>query len=193
MGKNKGGGKPVNRAREKTNHRQGKGRGGSDDEGDVPQELKDRAAILGCEVWELDKAEAKAAMREANSDSEEDSSDDEETKKPIKASKAKANMAAANRDMPPSSSDEDEGVEVIKEEVNEEEKKEEENDDSSDDDAELERLYGMGRNNNASVAVAPQAKQGYEPKEEAEDGSDESDDDEEDDDAPKQSLDDFLN
>ena len=161
MGKNKGGragggGAGDVRSRDKTNHRQGKGRGGSPDEVAIPQELIDRAAILGCEVWELDKAEQKAAMREANSDSEEDSSDDEETKKPIKASKAKANMAAANRDMPPSSSDEeDEGVEVIKEEVKEEEeeKKGSDEEDSSDDDAELERLYGMGRNNNAEVAV----------------------------------------
>ena len=47
-----GGGKGGdNRARAKVNHRDGRGGRGEDREDDVPQELIDRAAVLGCEVW----------------------------------------------------------------------------------------------------------------------------------------------
>ncbi len=94
-------------------------------------------------------------MKEAGSD-EEDSDLSEESKNAVKPRKAKQNMAAANRDMPPSSSsDEEEGTEAIVEQVNEdeEEKKGEEDDSSEDDDDELERLYGLGKNNNKDVKV----------------------------------------
>lgn len=149
-----GGGKSDHRARDKVDHRGG-GRRGEDCEDQVPQELIERAAKLGCEVWELEKYEAKAQMEEADSDEEEDSDLSEESKQAVKPKKAKANMAAANRDMPPNSSDEDDddATEVIpeEEEKKEEEKVEEQEDDSDDD--ELERLYGMGKNNNKSVKV----------------------------------------
>ena len=97
-------------------------------------------------------------MKEQGSDAEQDSDLSEESKNAVKPRKAKANMAAANREMPPSSSsDEDEGVEAIEEKVNEdeEEKKggDEDEEESSDDDEELERLYGMGKNNNKNVKV----------------------------------------
>ena len=63
--------------------------------------------------------------------------------------------------MPPDSSDEDEGVEMIPEEEEKKgESEEEAEEDSSDDDAELERLYGMGKNNNKNVKVVAQAKGG---------------------------------
>ena len=66
MGKNKGGrggegGRGDQRAREKVDHRAG-GKGNKrgaarDDDDTVPQELIDRAAVLGCEVWEVDEYE----------------------------------------------------------------------------------------------------------------------------------------
>ena len=63
MGKNKGGGNDR-RAREKFDHRGGgkgdkRGAGVENDDVSVPQELIDRAAVLGCEVWEVDEYEAK--------------------------------------------------------------------------------------------------------------------------------------
>ena len=73
-------------------------------------------------------------------------------------------MASASREMPPSDSSEEEGpvTEVIPEEEEKKGESEAEEEDDSDDDAELERLYGMGKNNNKNVAVVPQAKQGKE-------------------------------
>ena len=126
-------------------------------------------------------------MKEQGSDAE-DSDLSEESKKAIKPRKAKQNMAAANREMPPNSSDEedeDDGVEVIVEQNNEEEKKEEEDgeEDSEDDDEELERLYGMGQNNNKNVKVCIQSKQGVEaadPNKVLEDASDDEEEDEDD-------------
>ena len=68
MGKNKGGGHDK-RAREKVDHRGGaRGKGYFDEgadfdaekgaaSGDVPQELIDKAALLGCEVWQIDEYE----------------------------------------------------------------------------------------------------------------------------------------
>ncbi len=93
-------------------------------------------------------------MKEAGSD-EEDSDLSEESKNAVKPRKAKQNMAASNREMPPSSSsDEEEGTEAIVEQVNEdEEEKKEEEESSEDDDEELERLYGLGKNNNKDVKV----------------------------------------
>ena len=121
-------------------------------------------------------------MRERGSDEEDDSDLSEESKAAVKPRKAKANMAAANRedistqdkldhktesilnrDMPPDSSSEEEDEQPRAAAPDEEEKKaESEEEDSDDDDAELERLYGMGKNTNASVKVVPQAKQGKE-------------------------------
>jgi len=60
MGKNKGGGgvggKGDTRSRDKVDHRgggRGNKRGGGDDDpaSEVPQELIEKAAMLGCEVW----------------------------------------------------------------------------------------------------------------------------------------------
>ena len=125
MGKNKnqGGKGGDSRARDKVNHRDGtKGRGGARDNDDhVPQELIDKAAMLGCEVWQIEEFEAKRQMREGDSDEEQDSDLSEESKQAVKARSSKAKNAAAAREMPPDSSDEDEGVEMIPEE---EEKKE---------------------------------------------------------------------
>ena len=108
---------------------------------------------------------------------------------------AQAAMASANRDMPPSSSEEEDGpvTEPIVEAVEEEEKKEPEEDeeDSSDDDAELERLYGMGRNKNNEVKVVAQAKQGREAVPDIDDpnlNDSDDDDDEEESKQPAQSL-----
>ena len=109
---------------------------------------------------------------------------------------AKANMASANREMPPSSSDEEDdgpATEPIVEAVEEEEKKEPEDDEEEDsDDAELERLYGMGRNKNNEVKVVAQAKQGREAVPDIDDpdlGNDsDDDDDEEESKQPAQSL-----
>ena len=155
------------RARGKVNHRDGgKGRGGAmDNEDHVPQELIDKAAMLGCEVWQIDEFEARQQMRERGSDEEQDDSDlSEESKQAVKPRTAKANMASAAREMPPSESSEEEGpvTEVIPEEEEKKGESEAEEEEDSDDDAELERLYGMGRNNNKEVAVVPQAKQGRE-------------------------------
>ena len=103
-----------NRAREKVNHRGNKRRGDDSDDAEVPQELIDKAALLGCQVWEVEEYEQREKMKERDSDEEEDSDLSEESKAAVKPKKAKANMAAANREMPPSSSDEeDEGVEPI--------------------------------------------------------------------------------
>ena len=119
MGKNKGGkGGQDTRAREKVDHRGGgkggKRRGNDSDDAEVPQELIEKAARLGCEVWQIEEFEAREQMKERDSDDEEDSDLSEESKQAVKPKKAKANMAAANREMPPSSSDEeDEGVEPI--------------------------------------------------------------------------------
>ena len=43
----------------------------------MPQELIDKAAILGCEIWEIDEVEERNRMREAG-EGEEDDSDEEE-------------------------------------------------------------------------------------------------------------------
>ena len=61
------------RSRAKVNHRQGKKNICSGDgDGEVPQELIDKAAILGCEVWEVEEYEARAqAGEEDDSDGEE--------------------------------------------------------------------------------------------------------------------------
>ena len=116
--------------------------------------------MLGCEVEQIEEFRARAAMREAGSDEEEDSDLSEESKNAVKPRQAKANMAAANREMPPDSSSEEEGpvTEVIPEEEEKKDESDAEGDDSSDDDAELERLYGMGKNNNKDVKVVAQAK-----------------------------------
>ena len=134
-------------------------------------------------------------MGEADSDEEEDSDLSEESKQAVKPRTAKANMASASREMPPDSSSDEEGpvTEVIPEE---EEKKgeSEEEQDSSDDDAELERLYGMGKNNNTSVKVVAQAKQGQEAAIPDIDALEEEEDSDEDEESkqPAQSLTDFL-
>ena len=47
---------------------------------------------------------------------------------------------------------------MIPEENKEEEKQEDEDEEDDSDDDELERLYGMGKNNNKNVKVVPQAK-----------------------------------
>ena len=111
-------------------------------------------------MWQIEEFEAKEQVRERGCDEEDDSDLSEESKQAVKPRQAKANMASAAREMPPSDSSEEEGpvTEVIPEAEEEEEKKEEgeaEAEDSSDDDAELERLYGMGKNNNKNVAVVP--------------------------------------
>ena len=100
-------------------------------------------------------------------------------------------MASANREMPPSSSDEEDdgpATEPIVEAVEEEEKKEpeDEEEDSDDDDAELERLYGMGRNKNNEVKVVAQAKQGREAVPDIDDPDLGNDSDEDDDEESKQ-------
>ena len=70
------GGPGDSRARAKVNHRQGKKNVCSGDgDGEVPQELIDKAAILGCEVWEIDEYEARA-----QAGAEEDDDSDEEEK-----------------------------------------------------------------------------------------------------------------
>lgn len=105
-------------------------------------------------------------------------------------------MASANREMPPSSSDEEDdgpATEPIVEAVEEEEKKEPEDDEEEEDsdDAELERLYGMGRNKNNEVKVVAQAKQGREAVPDIDDpdlGNDSDDDEEEESKQPAQSL-----
>lgn len=166
MGKNKGGGgKGDQRARDKVDHRGG-GRGTKRGEADetsaaaIPQDLIDKAVKYGCEVWEVEKYEAKNQMREVDSDEEEDSDLSEESKAAIKPRVAKANMAANNREMPPDSSSEEEDEQpraAAKQDPEEEEKKGEDQEEAedSDDDSELERLYGMGRNNNKEVVVVP--------------------------------------
>ena len=105
-------------------------------------------------------------------------------------------MASANREMPPSSSDEEDdgpATEPIVEAVEEEEKKEPEDEEEEEDsdDAELERLYGMGRNKNNEVKVVAQAKQGREAVPDIDDpdlGNDSDDDEEEESKQPAQSL-----
>ena len=161
MGKNRG----TAAKREKVDHRQGKNniRGGGNEIEDlnVPQELIDKAALLGYQVWEVEEYEGRKQMKEASSDDEEDSDLSEESKAalrkpkapPVKASQAKANKAAANREMPPSSSDEEEEDEKRLDEVGEKPAGEDAEDDSDEDDEELERMYGMGRNNNKNVKV----------------------------------------
>lgn len=176
MGKNR-----PNANREKVDHRKGKQvRGGGRDNDDVvPQELIDKAAVLGCQVWEIEEYEARAAMDEVDSDEEVDSDLSEESQAALKASNAKAKKAAANKEMPPISSDEEGEAEEEKKAAP---KGEDEEDESSDDDAELERLYGMGKNNNKNVKV------GAEPEEEEEEESDEEGRQPE-----KVDLNDFLN
>ena len=149
MGKNN-----PNANREKVDHRKGKKnvRGGDREEmsESVPQELIEKAAVLGCEVWQIEEFEKRKAEEEGSDgipeakEGDEDSDLSEESKAAVKPKKAKAKSAAANREMPPSSSEEEE-----------EEKKAAgaQGEESSDDDAELERLYGMGRNNNKSVKI----------------------------------------
>ena len=140
-------------------------------------------------------------MRERGSDEEgEDSDLSEESKNAVKPRQAKNAMASAAREMPPDSSDEEEeekAVEMIPEEnKGEDEEANEEGEDDSDDDEELERLYGMGRNNNKNVKVVPQAKQGNAPVDPTTlDEVDASDDDDEEEEggAQAQSLNDFLN
>lgn len=121
----------------------------------MPQELIEKAAMLGCEVWQIEEFEAKQQMREADSDEEEDSDLSEESKAALKPNKAKANKASAAREMPPSDSSDEEGpvTEIIPEEEEKKGESEPEENDSSDDDDELERLYGMGKNNNKNVKV----------------------------------------
>lgn len=84
----------------------------------MPQELIDKAAILGCEIWQIDEFEARKQMGEVDSDEEEDSDLSEESKQAVKPRTAKANMASASREMPPDSSSDEEGpvTEVIPEE-----------------------------------------------------------------------------
>ena len=68
------GGPGDSRARAKENHRN-QGRGGDEGgDGGVPQELIDKAAILGCEVWEIDEYEARA---QAGAGSDDDSDEEE--------------------------------------------------------------------------------------------------------------------
>lgn len=91
--KNKGGKGGDSRAREKVNHRDGgRGRGDDreDDDGGVPQELIDKAALLGCEVWEVEEYEARQQMKERDSNEEEDSDLSEESKQAVKARNKKA-------------------------------------------------------------------------------------------------------
>ena len=60
--------KHQNRNRNKKDHRGG-GKGQKkkeEEEEDVPQELKDEAARLGCEVWEVEQVKAK--MEQEGSD-----------------------------------------------------------------------------------------------------------------------------
>ena len=71
MGKNKGGRKQQaggddgdnrgdQRARNKVDHRGGGRRGDNRDDGaQVPQELIEKAAKLGCEVWQIEEFEAR--------------------------------------------------------------------------------------------------------------------------------------
>ena len=60
-----------NRNRNKKNHRKGGKGKGKEEEDDAPQELKDEAARLGCEVWEVEDVKAKLAQ-EGSDSSEED-------------------------------------------------------------------------------------------------------------------------
>lgn len=92
MGKNKGGkgggDKGDTRSRAKVNYRAGN-RGDDEQAANaVPQELIDRAALLGCEIWEVDKYEQKKQMQERGSDEEEDSDLSEESKNAVKPRKA---------------------------------------------------------------------------------------------------------
>ena len=137
MGKNKNkGGKDASggqgndrRARNKVNHRDA---GRDRDDEQVPQELIEKAAMLGCEVWEIDEYEARDQMRERDAAAEQDSDDSgelsEESKQAVKPRAAKAKNAAANREMPPSDSSEEEDGPVT-EVIPEEEEKKGESDD----------------------------------------------------------------
>ena len=91
---------------------------------EVPQELIDEAARLGCEIWEVEEYQRRE--KEENGEG----SDDENQLDEIKEAKGAA----------------DEDEEEKKEDDDEEE-------DSSDDDAELERLYGMGGGGNKGKEV----------------------------------------
>ena len=114
------------RSRLKNKHRKDK-----DDEVNIPQELIDEATELGCEVWEIEKVKAKLKEEQGDSSLEEvNEEENEEESKSDKKKNQKKNKKQADSD-------------------DEEEKKEPEADDSDEvdsDDAELERLYGMGRN-----------------------------------------------
>ena len=60
MGKNKGGKGGDARARDKVDHRAGGGRnkrGAHAEAEEVPQELIDKAARFGCEIWEVEEYE----------------------------------------------------------------------------------------------------------------------------------------
>ena len=46
----------------------------------------ERAAVLGCEVWEVEEYEERAKMNEADSDEEQDSDLSEESKAALKPS-----------------------------------------------------------------------------------------------------------
>jgi len=97
MGKNRG----VAANREKVDHRKGKtnvrGGGNDNDDGMVPQELIEKAALLGCQVWEIEEYEERARMKEANSDEEdeEDSDLSEESKAAVKPKAAKVPVKPA--------------------------------------------------------------------------------------------------
>ena len=54
-----------------------------DNEAHVPQELIEKAAKLGCEVWQIEEFEAREQMRERDSD-DEDSDLSEESKQAVK-------------------------------------------------------------------------------------------------------------
>ena len=132
MGKNKGNrsGKGDQRSRDKVDHRGGVRTNKAcefrvatefNPALDAPQELIDKAAMLGCEIWEIEKYEREQA------DHDEDSDLSEESKRLGNPRNTKANMAAAAREMPPDSSSEEEGP--VTEQIVEETKEEEESDD----------------------------------------------------------------
>lgn len=54
-----------------------------EDQAQVPQELIEKAAKLGCEVWQIEEFEAREQMRERDSD-DEDSDLSEESKQAVK-------------------------------------------------------------------------------------------------------------
>ena len=54
-----------NRNRNKKKHHKDKKKGADvEEEDDIPQELKEEAARLGCEVWEVEEVKAKLEAKE---------------------------------------------------------------------------------------------------------------------------------